>query len=103
MRRFYAAKCEAMLAALDRHMPAEIAWTRPRGGMFVWLTLPAGLDAEPLAVEAVQTLKVAFIHGAPFFVNGAGRNTLRLTFAKEDAAKIEEGIRLLAGFFKSKL
>ncbi|HOS99485.1 MAG TPA: PLP-dependent aminotransferase family protein [Acidobacteriota bacterium] len=103
VRRFYAAKCEVMLAALDRHMPAEIAWTRPRGGMFVWLTLPAGLDAEPLAVEAVQTLKVAFIHGAPFFVNGAGRNTLRLTFAKEDAAKIEEGICLLAGFFKSKL
>jgi 2-aminoadipate transaminase len=103
VRRFYAGKCEVMLAALEQHMPEEVHWTRPRGGMFVWLTLPAGMDAEPLAVEAVQQLKVAFIHGAPFFVNGAGRNTLRLTFAKEDAAKIEEGIRLLAGFFREKL
>jgi 2-aminoadipate transaminase len=103
IRDFYDAKCRAMLFALDQCMPAGVRWTRPKGGMFVWLTLPEGLDAEALAMEAVQQFKVAFIHGAPFFVDGTGRNTLRLTFAKESADKIAEGISILGEFFKEKI
>jgi 2-aminoadipate transaminase len=103
VRDFYDAKCRAMLAALDACMPASVQWTRPKGGMFVWITLPAGLDAEALAMEAVQQHKVAFIHGAPFFVDGAGQNTLRLTFAKESAEKIAEGVAILGEFFREKI
>lgn len=103
VRRFYDGKCQVMLAALERHMPPGVRWTRPRGGMFVWLTLPAGLDAETLAIEAVRDLKVAFIHGAPFFVDGSGADTLRFTFAKEGSDKIEEGIELLGKFFAGKI
>lgn len=103
VRGFYDAKCRAMLRALEEHMPAGVTWTRPQGGMFVWLTLPDGIDAENLAVEAVQRHQVAFIHGAPFFVDGSGQNTLRLTFAKESEEKIEEGLRILGEFFREKL
>ncbi len=103
VRTFYNAKCRTMLDALATHMPDSVSWTRPQGGMFLWVVLPEGLDAEQLAMEAVQDLKVAFIHGAPFFVDGQGGNTLRLTFAKEDTDKIEAGIRLLGEFFAQKI
>jgi len=103
VRDFYDVKCQAMLAAMDRFMPQAITWTRPRGGMFLWGTLPEGLDAEVLAMEAVQRLQVAFIHGAPFFVDGSGQNTFRLTFAKEDVPAIEQGVHLLAEFFRAKI
>lgn len=103
VRGFYNRKCQAMLAALEAHMPAGIEWTRPQGGMFVWLNLPTALDAEALALESVKRLQVAFIHGAPFFVDGSGTSTLRLTFAKEGEEKIAEGIKLLGGFFAEKI
>jgi 2-aminoadipate transaminase len=103
VRDFYDAKCTVMLQALEKYMPKNVEWTRPKGGMFVWLTLPAGVDAEQLALNAIERCKVAFVHGAPFFVNGEGRNTLRLTFAKEDASSIERGIKLLGEFFSERL
>ncbi len=101
VRRFYSDRSRAMLAALEKEMPAGIRWTKPMGGMFVWLTLPEGMDAEALAMEAVQTIKVAFIHGQPFFVDGSGRNTLRLTYAKENDDRIAEGIARLARFLEA--
>jgi 2-aminoadipate transaminase len=103
VRDFYEVKCRAMLRAMDEFMPKGITWTRPMGGMFLWGTLPGGMDAEALAMEAVQRLKVAFIHGAPFFVDGTGRNTFRLTFAKEDVPAIERGVAILGDFFGTRL
>ena len=95
IRPYYRAKRDAMLAALEAEMPPEVRWTRPGGGLFVWLTLPAGLDAEALLEDAVAE-GVAYVAGAPFHVDGGGAETMRLTFAKEDAATIEEGVRRLA-------
>jgi 2-aminoadipate transaminase len=103
VRDFYEVKCRAMLQVMDECMPDGIAWTHPQGGMFLWGTLPEGMDAEALAMEAVQRLQVAFIHGAPFFVDGSGQNTFRLTFAKEDVPAIEKGVRLLAEFFRARI
>jgi 2-aminoadipate transaminase len=95
IRPYYRAKRDAMLAALQAEMPEEVRYTRPEGGMFLWVTLPAGMDAEALLETAVEE-GVAYVAGRPFFVDGSGRNTMRLTFAKEDIPVILEGVKRLA-------
>jgi len=94
IRPYYRAKRDVMLEALSREMPQGVTWTRPEGGLFVWLSLPEGVDAESL-LEAAVAEGVAYVTGAPFFVDGGGENTMRLTFAREDAPTIEEGVRRL--------
>ena len=89
-----------MLAALETEMPPGTRWTRPQGGLFVWLTLPEGQDAEAL-VEAAVAGGVAYVPGASFFVDGTGDRTMRLTFAKETAESITEGVRRLATVVKA--
>jgi 2-aminoadipate transaminase len=84
-----------MLEGLAKEMPRGVSWTEPRGGLFVWLSLPEGLDAESL-LEAAVAEGVAYVTGAPFYVDGGGENTMRLTFAKENAANITEGVQRLA-------
>jgi 2-aminoadipate transaminase len=94
IRPYYRAKRDAMLEALGAGMPDGVRWTRPGGGLFVWLTLPEGMDAEVL-LEAAVAEGVAYVAGGPFHVDGGGANTMRLTFAKEDAPTIAEGVRRL--------
>jgi 2-aminoadipate transaminase len=100
IRPYYRAKRDAMLAALEREMPAGVAWTRPEGGLFVWVTLPAALDAAVL-LEAAVAEGVAYVVGSPFFVDDSGANTMRLTFAREDAPTIAEGMKRLARVVKA--
>lgn len=101
LRDAYRARRDAMLDALARHMPAGVEWTRPEGGMFVWLALPAGLDAARLLERAVAEARVAFVPGRAFHADGGGADTLRLSFSCADPAAIETGIarlgRLIAG------
>lgn len=89
-----------MLAALERELPATLSWTRPDGGMFLWLTLPATLDAAALLERAVVR-RVAFVPGAPFHPRGGGANTLRLNFSHSDPARISEGVRRLGEAVRS--
>lgn len=89
----YAKRRDAMLAALKRHMPAGTTWSEPEGGLFVWVTLPAHIDAAELLKRAVAEQRVAFVPGGAFFADGSGANTLRLSFSLADEAQIEEGIR----------
>ena len=102
IRPYYRAKRDVMLGALAREMPRGVTWTRPEGGLFVWLSLPEGVDAEAL-LEAAVAEGVAYVTGAPFFVDGGGENTMRLTFAREDAANIQEGVRRLARVVKDRV
>ncbi|HLJ57474.1 MAG TPA: PLP-dependent aminotransferase family protein [Chthonomonadaceae bacterium] len=95
LRAAYRAKRGAMLAALQSCMPSGVAWTRPAGGMFVWLTLPEGMDASA-PLKAAMARGVIFVPGASFHPEGRGANTLRLNFVSASEAKIAEGIRLLA-------
>lgn len=90
----YRVKLEAMLAALERHMPEEAEWTRPEGGLFVWVTLPEGVDTTKM-LERALAHKVAYVPGQPFFADGSGQNTMRLSFALASVEEIEEGIRRL--------
>lgn len=94
VRRVYRDKAKAMLEALEKEMPKEVAFTRPKGGMFVWMELPQGLSAEALLHKALEE-KVAFVPGGPFFALGGGENTLRLSYATMDQAAIAEGVRRL--------
>ena len=94
-RGLYRARRDAMLAALDRHMPKGVTWTRPEGGMFVWVTLPEGMDGAALLERALAVENVAFVPGAAFFPDGSGRNTIRLNFSSPTEAMIEEGLARL--------
>jgi len=95
IRPYYRAKRDAMLDALKKEALPGVTWTRPEGGLFVWATLPEGMDAEKLLPAAVEE-GVAYVAGAPFFVDGSGAKTMRLTFAKEEEGRIREGVARLA-------
>ena len=102
VRRVYREKAQAMLHALDREVPKEVRYTRPKGGMFVWMELPKGLSAEGLFRRALEE-NVAFVPGGPFFANGGGENTLRLSYATLDREGIAEGVRRLGRALKGLL
>ena len=101
VRRAYRTRRDAMLAALDRHMPAGVSWQAPEGGMFIWLSLPQDIDAKELLAESVKKARVAFVPGGAFFADGSGANTTRLSFSLAEPEEIEAGIsrlgQLLAG------
>lgn len=102
VRRVYREKARAMLEALDEAMPQGVRYTRPKGGMFVWMELPEGLSAEALFQRAIAE-NVAFVPGGPFFAGGGGENTLRLSYATMDRERIREGVRRLARALESLL
>jgi DNA-binding transcriptional MocR family regulator len=91
----YSARRDRMLAALQNHMPAGVTWTRPEGGMFIWLDLPKHLSGADLLAQSLKSERVAFVPGHAFFADGSGTNTLRLSFSRTDEASIDEGIARL--------
>jgi DNA-binding transcriptional MocR family regulator len=102
IRETYRARRDAMLAALDRHFPDGARWTRPQGGMFVWVSLPERLDAEDLLPLALAA-RVAFVPGRSFHPDDSGRNTLRLNFSLNDEDVIAEGIGRLGAVMRQAL
>ncbi|WP_226804099.1 PLP-dependent aminotransferase family protein [Amylibacter sp. SFDW26] len=95
-RAAYMERRDHMLAALEKYMPEGVDWTRPEGGMFVWLTLPKGIDGAELLEKSIETQRVAFVPGQAFFADGSGANTIRLSFSKSNGDAIDEGIKRLA-------
>lgn len=95
VRRTYRERRDAMLAALAREMPDGVSWSRPEGGMFVWLELPDGLDGRRLLQRGIAEADIAFVPGNAFFAKGGGENTLRLSFSLVDPARIEDGVARL--------
>lgn len=91
----YRERRDAMLEALGREMPAGVRWTRPQGGLFLWMTLPESLNARTLLDECVRQ-NVAFVPGGAFFPNGGNENTLRLNYSNMPVERIREGVRRLA-------
>lgn len=103
IRAAYSRRRDAMLAALERYMPPGITWTKPEGGMFIWVALPAGMDGARLLARSIETEKVAFVPGQAFHADGSGANTLRLSFSCADGATIEEGISRLGRLLRAEL
>ena len=83
-----------MLDALQEFFPASASWTRPQGGMFIWVTLPAHIDSMEL-LEAAVAQNVAFVPGAPFYANTPASNTLRLSFVTVPPEQIRVGVEKL--------
>ena len=96
----YRARRDAMLKALDAHFPAGTTWTRPAGGMFIWVDLPACVDAAMLLKTALAESHVAFVPGAAFHADRSGKNTLRLSFSTSDTPQIETGIKRLGALLR---
>ncbi|CAM5770863.1 aminotransferase [Labrys miyagiensis] len=95
VRSAYRHRRDHMLAALQRHMPEGVSWTRPEGGMFIWVTLPDHLDGAELLARAIETARIAFVPGRAFHADGTGGNTLRLSFSLASDEAIDEGIKRL--------
>ncbi|MCB6973682.1 MULTISPECIES: aminotransferase-like domain-containing protein [Butyricimonas] len=95
----YRKKLEAMLGAFEKYMPEGVTWTRPEGGLFLFLNLPEGYDAEELFQIAIEK-NVAFVLGTVFFVNGKGKNTMRINFSYMSEEMNIEGVRRLAESIK---
>jgi DNA-binding transcriptional MocR family regulator len=91
IRGVYRGRRDAMIAALERHFPEDVRFTRPAGGLFLWAELPEGLDARRLLQHALEE-RVAFVPGEPFFPNGGHDNTMRLNFSAMPEERITEGI-----------
>jgi DNA-binding transcriptional MocR family regulator len=96
VRAVYKKRRDAMLAALDQEMPEGVMWTKPMGGMFVWVTLPEYMDTALLLQDAIEEARVAFVPGAAFYPDRSGKHTLRLSFSLNDPEVTREGIRRLA-------
>ena len=101
-QELYRERRDALLDSLDQLMPAGTTWTRPQGGFYSWVTLPEGLDSKAMLPRAVAAL-VAYVPGTGFFVDGQGRESLRLSYCYPDADRIREGVRRLAGVVESEL
>jgi 2-aminoadipate transaminase len=93
-RELYRRKCERLLAALERTMPAGVTWTRAEGGFFSWLTIP-GCDCTALAQRAAEQ-GVGIVPGALFYPDGRGVENVRLSFSMVDESSIDEGVERLA-------
>jgi DNA-binding transcriptional MocR family regulator len=92
LRATYKARRDHLLTALAREMPPGVEWTKPEGGMFVWLTLPPTMDGAELLAKSLQTERVAFVPGRAFFADGSNGNTIRLSFSCANEAAIDEGM-----------
>ena len=95
LRCTYKTRRDHMLKALERQMPTGVEWTQPEGGMFIWVTLPVGVNSSDLLAKSLETERVAFVPGHAFFADGSGENTLRLSFSCATEHKIDEGIARL--------
>jgi DNA-binding transcriptional MocR family regulator len=92
-----------MLAALEKYMPSGTSWTKPEGGMFIWVTLPEGMDGAKLLARSLESAKVAFVPGQAFFADGSGANTFRVSFSCANDQMIDEGISRLGRLIASEI
>jgi 2-aminoadipate transaminase len=102
LRRHYAHKRDVMEQALSRECGGTVSWPKPKGGFFLWLTLPPAVDADRMIPRAVEH-GVVYVAGEAFYVNGQGRNTMRLSFSAPPPDRIEEGVSRLARTLRAEL
>ena len=101
-KELYRSKRDLLLSMLSECMPEGVTWTRPEGGLFLFLTMPEGFDSVAFYDKALAA-GVAYVAGSFFHVDGSGRNTMRLNFSFMTHERIREGIRLLASLIKEEI
>lgn len=98
----YGERRNYMIECLRKYMPANVSWTEPQGGLFLFVTLPAGTDSDHILKKSIEQ-NVAFVSGSSFFCNDSGRNTMRLNFSFSPPPDIREGIRRLASVISEEI
>src|SRR5262249_1862304 len=102
VKKAYVQRRDAMLESLDRHFPEEAKWTRPEGGMSVWVRLPQSLSSRQLLLQSIEE-GVTFISGDHFYASSPQQNMMRLSFTMSGAQSIEEGVKRIGNLMKSRL
>jgi 2-aminoadipate transaminase len=102
IRKVYGRKLEAMLKALEKYMPKGVEWSKPEGGLFLWVKLPKKMSASELFPKAVEN-KVAYVVGSAFHCNGKGQNAMRLNFSYPSEQQIDDGIQRLAKMIRENM
>lgn len=106
IRKVYGERRDVMLQALEEYFPPEVSWTHPQGGLFLWVTLPEGMDSHQLFEAAIKE-NVAFVPGDSFYGGNGftdeGRRHFRLNFSNAEPERIREGIRRLSVAIRSQL
>lgn len=95
----YKERCELMVEMIQKYFPAEIKYTDPEGGMFLWLELPEGLDSDAILDDALAA-GIAYIPGESFFSFDGVKNTIRMNFTMVKDNQIRDGIRILGDVFR---
>ena len=98
----YKGKRDLLLSLLEEHMPEGVTWTRPEGGLFLFLTMPEGFDAVRFYDKALDA-GVAYVAGEFFHPDRSGKNTMRMNFSFMNHDKITEGVKLLARLLKNEI
>jgi len=102
LKEAYRERRDVMIESMQEFMPEEVFWTKPEGGLFLWVHLPEGTNSTQLLKIAVEK-KVAYVPGTGFFPNGGGENTLRMNFSNATEEQIREGVKRLAKVFKEQI
>ncbi|OPX41979.1 2-aminoadipate transaminase [Ruminiclostridium hungatei] len=100
--QIYKSRRDAMLDTIEKTFPREVTYTRPEGGMFLWVTLPEEVNTKVLLKKSLRR-GVAFVQGSAFFPNGGHENTMRLNFSGLSEEKIIKGISILGELLKEEL
>jgi 2-aminoadipate transaminase len=103
-RALYREKRNHMMAAFERHMPAraDLRWTKPEGGLFLWISLPSFIDTEAMFAAAIER-KVAYVVGSAFYFDSPERNAMRINFSYASLEQIDEGVRRLAEVIRAEI
>jgi 2-aminoadipate transaminase len=102
LRALYRSKRDAMEQALHQQLGDQLRWPAPKGGFFLWATLPPGADDSALLARALEQ-KLVFVVGSAFYVDGSGHDKIRLSFSAPTAERIQEGVRRLATALRNAL
>ena len=102
IRRLYGKKLKVMLEALNKHMPKGVTWSKPEGGLFLWIELPKGVSATALFPKAIEK-KVAYVVGSAFHCDGKGQNAMRINFSYPSEQQIVEGVQRLAEMLRENM
>jgi len=102
IKTMYREKRQIMLDTLEKYMPKSVSWTKPEGGLFLWMRLPETMDSTELFKKAVEN-NVAYVIGSAFHHDGSGKNTLRINFSYPTKEQIVEGVKRLSEVIKKEI
>jgi len=102
IKKTYGTRRDLMIESIEKHFPSEVQFTRPEGGLFLWVTLPNGMSGKDLLPKAIEA-KVAYVYGSPFFPTGGGEDTMRLNYSNATEEQIVEGIARLGKIIKENM